>query len=757
MRWPVVRTIWFREVRDQLRDRRTVLMLVVLPLLLYPLLGMGVLKFAALFAEQPSTVGVVGIEWLKDREAPPGASPFKLARLPELFEESPERGVRFAAELFRDPLERDYLRVRPVESEEQLKALLETGEIQAGLVITREFVRDLKASRRAVIDLTVKGAKIADPEKPAGKGAEAPGSDDAPHSLVIDDDRSRLIFNRIRPVLRAWDQAIVKARMDAVAQAAGPGGERAEYHRPLRIPAMKEGRAERMWVRLIPFLVVMMSLTGALYPAIDVCAGEKERGTMETLLISPASRAEIVCGKFLTVWAFSAATALLNLASIGFTAWQFGRIAESSAAAVGGEGGSMPAPSAAALGWCVLLLLPQAALFSAACLALAVYARSSKEGQYYLMPMMLLALPLTLLSMLPGAELSPLYSIIPITGAALLLQKLMLGGITEQVLIYLAPVLVPTIAYCYLALYWAIQQFNREEVLFREAERLDVKLWARRLFREKEPLPSAAMAMTCFLAIMLLRWIFIAQSGAANLLTWQAIHLIAFVAAPALVMGVLLTSRSAATLRIRAPGLIGLALAVALALTMHVPALWALEVIEDRYPHLFEQFRGLERLFTPAPSLGTMLVVFALLPAVCEELAFRGFILSGLARRLGANKAIMVSSLLFAFAHLNAFQFVPTFVLGLVLGLLAARTGSILPGMIFHFLHNGLILSVAYLREELDWLTPEAREWLRSDHGLYSWPVALVSLLAAIGLSVVLYRRPAEHSVSGSGGKGGSA
>src|SRR5207248_6081253 len=85
---------------------------------------------------------------------------------------------------------------------------------------------------------------------------------------------------------------------------------------------MAEGLYE-MLVRVFPFMLVMWSLAGALYPAVDLCAGEKERGTMETLLISPASREEIVWGKFLTIWVFSGATALLNLASMGATTWQF--------------------------------------------------------------------------------------------------------------------------------------------------------------------------------------------------------------------------------------------------------------------------------------------------------------------------------------------------------------------------------------------------------------------------------------------------
>src|SRR5205807_1832895 len=107
-------------------------------------------------------------------------------------------------------------------------------------------------------------------------------------------------------------------------------------------------------VRTFPFMLVMWSLAGALYPAVDLCAGEKERGTMETLLISPAGREEIVWGKFLTIWVFSAATALLNLLSMAVTtSWQFAALMPGSAF------------SGWALFWSVVLLMPLSAFFSA--------------------------------------------------------------------------------------------------------------------------------------------------------------------------------------------------------------------------------------------------------------------------------------------------------------------------------------------------------------------------------------------------------
>ncbi len=249
----------------------------------------------------------------------------------------------------------------------------------------------------------------------------------------------------------------------------------------------KAGGIVGLLVRIFPFMLVMWSLAGALYPAVDLCAGEKERGTMETLLITPAGREEIVLGKFLTIWVFSAASALLNLFSMGITTWQFGAQFTQGALPIG------------ALLWSVVLSLPLSALFSAICLAIGAYARSSKEGQYYLMPLFLLTMPLIFLTLAPGVELNPFYSLIPVTGVALLMQRLMTATSVAQVpWLYFVPVLAPIALYSCLALKWAIMQFQREEVLFREAERIEVRLWLRQLFRDKEALPTTGEAFFCF-------------------------------------------------------------------------------------------------------------------------------------------------------------------------------------------------------------------------------------------------------------------
>ncbi len=111
------------------------------------------------------------------------------------------------------------------------------------------------------------------------------------------------------------------------------------------------------------------------------------------------------------------------------------------------------------------------------CLALAAFARSTKEGQYYLMPLVLVTMPLTILPMAPGVELNLGNSLIPVTGVVLLLRT-MLEGNYLAALPYIPLVALVTLGCCWLAIRWATDQFNTESVLFRESERWGVGLWS---------------------------------------------------------------------------------------------------------------------------------------------------------------------------------------------------------------------------------------------------------------------------------------
>src|SRR5207253_10338687 len=267
----------------------------------------------------------------------------------------------------------------------------------------------------------------------------------------------------------------------------------------------------------------------------------------------------IVLGKFLTIWVFSAGTALLNLASMGVSTWQFSQ--------------QLPhgALSLAALAWCVLLVLPLSAFFSAVSLAIGAYARSSKEGQYYLMPLFLVTMPLVFLTLAPGVTLSPFYSLVPVTGVALLMQRLMTVSLDQVPWLYFVPVLAPIVLYSGLALHWAIEQFKREEVLFREAERLEIRLWLRRLLRDKEPLPSVGQAFFCFLLIVGLRWVAPSSVSHASLTSNTAVTYLVYVATPALLMALLLTTRPRQGLSLRLPTMQAMLVDVLLAVLLLPP------------------------------------------------------------------------------------------------------------------------------------------------------------------------------------------
>ena len=193
-----------------------------------------------------------------------------------------------------------------------------------------------------------------------------------------------------------------------------------------------------MWSKILPFVLFIWALTGAFYPAVDLCAGEKERGTLETLLSSPALRIEIVWGKLLTVMTFSIATALLNLTSLGLTARYV--MAQLSQLPIGrcrrGAAACRRWRRCCGWWWRWCRCRPCSARCAWRC---AAFARSTKEGQYYLMPLFLISMPLMMLPMAPGTELNLGNSLIPITGVVLLVMSLVQGDYAEA-LRYVVPV-----------------------------------------------------------------------------------------------------------------------------------------------------------------------------------------------------------------------------------------------------------------------------------------------------------------------------
>ncbi len=212
----------------------------------------------------------------------------------------------------------------------------------------------------------------------------------------------------------------------------------------------------------IGYMVVLLCMTGAMYPAIELTAGEKERGTMETILSSPISRMNLVLGKFLLVLSAALATAALSVMSMGISFAALRRFNVSSGR--GEAAGLLLQLGPKAVAAIFLMALPMAVLFSAVLMTIALFAKSHKEAQSYLTPMTFLVVIPAVASLLPGVELTPKLAFIPILNTSLVCKEIMTGTYHWNAI---ALIFVSTCAYAGIALFLAFKTFQRESVLFR--------------------------------------------------------------------------------------------------------------------------------------------------------------------------------------------------------------------------------------------------------------------------------------------------
>lgn len=667
MNWPIVRSVLAKELRETLRDRRTLLMMVVIPVFLYPVLFV-LMEQLALFGRrsleaEPSRVAVAG--------GGPDAAAF-LAGHPAL---------------------------RVVAASGDPAAAVREGRAEAVVVLA--------------------GA------------ADGEGTTEARIVYDASSDRS----NRARDVAEArlgeWADTLLARRLEARGLPAG-------FAAPLAVADTSVASARAMGGytlgRILPLVLVLMTVLGVFYPAIDLAAGEKERGTLETLLTAPVPAGDIVAGKFAAVAVIGFAAAALNLVSMLLT-FQSGLF---SLQAAGVAEFSLPFSAVLVI---LAVLVPLATLFAALFLGIAVRSQSFREAQTALTPIYIASFLPAILSTLPGIGFTPAVAVIPVAGVAFLFRAL-LEGSAQPLPAFLA--LASTAAYAVAALRFAARSFGREEVLFGSgsatapsgtlAER--VRAW--RTAGRGIPLPAESLAFVAGIGLLYF-YAGGALQGALRergLLAAQWLLL----ALPALAFAALGPYDLRRTLALRSPGARG-TLAALLVVAGGVPLGWAIGWLQTFFLPLPREFMlAMEKLLT-AGDPGRMiwlLFLVALTPAVCEELVFRGVLLQGLGREMPMWRAVGLSALIFGAFHLSfetAIRFLPTAWIGLLVGVVVWRTRSLFAGMLMHFVNNAAavaILSIPALRTSL--VTPEGEpRWL---------VVAVAPVLLLAGLRLLPRRSP---------------
>ncbi len=393
-------TIAKKEMKDTLRDRRTILLLVVFPLVVFPLVGTPVFRYTQRQAERADEerveIALIGDEYA------PGlrqvvAADTQIVIVP---------GVRF----------------------DDIQDLIRADSLDGAIVVPPEFQDriDADAQATALIFFQSSGA-------------------------------FNVTEGRLRDVVEAYDDEIVSGRVSRLDL--DPDLFDAIDTQGVDLATLQEVMGQTVG-GLLPYVFVIFMFTAAMNVGIDLSAGEKERGTLETLLSSPATRLEIVLGKFLVITFVAITSAIASIASLSLVV-RFG---------VGVE---IP-PEIMDVIWSVLnfkviamlatLLVPLAAFFASAVLAIAILAKSFREAQVSLMPLLMVVIVPVFLGILPGIELNARTALVPILNVSLATKDVISGTINP---VHLVISYASLFTLAGLSLWFCVKWFSREETLFR--------------------------------------------------------------------------------------------------------------------------------------------------------------------------------------------------------------------------------------------------------------------------------------------------
>jgi sodium transport system permease protein len=412
MNWHSILTVYLKELKDSLRDRRTLTSMVVIPTLLMPVIMFvffGVMgKVIKKAQEEATTLVILG-----------GA-------------DSPA----VVAALKADP------KFKIVETTADYKMLITEKRIRLAVQIPDGFEAALKSGDPKTVMLY-----YFDKEMKSSMGV----------------GEAERFFRNLR------DKTVETRLVDR--------GLPANLVKPFETKRENVAPPEKVGGNfiggLVPYIIIILCFTGAMYPAIDLTAGEKERGTMETLLCSPVHRVNIVLGKFLMVMTASLATIALTLVSSAVSIAIGGSLLAGKGGAVAGKAatkaaadasGFMPVIDPAGILGVFAMIAPVAVVFAALLLTISLAAKSYKEAQSYVSPLIIVVLMPAMLGMLPGIELSAKTALIPILNVCLACKE-MLSGVWHWN--YLALIFGSTAVVAAAAIGLCVWMFNREGVMFR--------------------------------------------------------------------------------------------------------------------------------------------------------------------------------------------------------------------------------------------------------------------------------------------------
>lgn len=704
-----------KELKEILRDRRTIATLVLMPLLLYPLMGVMVKRGLLSSVQTTNTASFrIAIESGEEvahsiRELTAGSLLLPPKPEPETAAvDNPLAELTPAATSEKPPAEHFY-------------------QTDPGYTVESE-VRSGNADLGVRIEPVESG--------PAGIGTGLRWTIIRREGSALSDQAYEYVIRR----LEALNEQRIQEALAASGIVIPPRAVIAEQ------AVSADSSPPSPLITFIPLVLVLMTMTGAVYPAIDLTAGERERGTMEILVAAPVPRLSLLAGKFVAVLVVALLTASVNMVSMFATLFTLGL----DGAILGGSGLRV-------IPLVMLMMVVFAGFFSAVLLSLTSIARSFKEAQAYLIPLMLISLTPGVFSLMPDLQMGPLLAVTPLVNIVLTGRDLLQGSFH---LLTFTIVILSTTFYGITALAVAARVFGSDSVLYGSTGS-----WTG-LFRsagERRPFAPPSVALFS-LAIVFPLFIVVGtipsrlgQSLALDLsqilLLNIVVFLAVFVAVPFVMLRlsqVSLSSGLALNPRVPAFSLLAAAL-FGISMWAVLYELNLMVGIDSRSESIRQIMKSVVEGLQQTP-LAIKLAALAIAPALCEELFFRGFLQTSLRQRYSAIVSILTSAILFGLFHiivrdqLFLERMIPSTLMGIILGILLERSGSLYPGMLLHALHNGLLICLVHYKTQLEQLGIGLEERI---HLPLMWfaPAVAVALAAA---ALLWSTRPVRPAADGS-------
>lgn len=461
----------------------------------------------------------------------------------------------------------------------------------------------------------------------------------------------------------------------------------------------KEQNIGKFLGMFLPILLVISLLMGTVYPAIDVTAGEKERGTLETLLTLPVTNAQIIISKFLTVAVIGLISAGLNIASIISIGIYIYRVTVSLDERLKLNMGHF---NPAVILTCVVIIV-FSLFMSAIVMCVTSFAKSFKEANNYITPLTIVVMLTGYVGLIPNMELTPKAALIPVANVILVIKNIFMFNYDLKIL---AIVILSTYIYTVIAVFFLCRMYSSERLLFDEG-RYSVQIFEKRKNMVKGGIPTSGDAWFV-MAVVLVHVLYVGslaqlKYGRGGVCIIQAIIL--FVP----VLFAIYTKRDfRKSFSIRKTGLVSYLAGLVLMTGTILVGMIITEFMTTVFPDEATNVANALYVSLVGNSFWETLFLTAVIPCIAEEMLFRGFLLTGFRSRFRVVYAILIVSAAFGLYHMSVVRFFTTALMGVALCCVVYYTGSIFPAILMHFYNNAIATANMYHPDMLEKIFPIA-------------------------------------------------